>query len=314
MKFIGVYTDMCCFFDKNIADTEKIKYEFIKNLPEWRKSGVNLITAGLQSPNPFAEYYKKAREQDKTKDISFDSSGIKPDGSLDLDYLENAGEIIKEANKYGFCVLVNLLSPACENIFEDEYAIVNGIFNAVDWLLEKNFSNILVNITDISHTFYKSSVLNPGGIIRILKSIKSLRSLKEKKERTGNNIIFGAGIKSFAGVGEKNISEYIKFSDFIPVYADNTKKMLEKIYFFQARTQAKNKKIPMVVVKGDDLSDKHNSYGKNNLAEASENNASWCYYDRDGFVILQTKSKSIDWDKNSSPAKKRFFKAAETIV
>ena len=63
------------------------------------------------------------------------------------------------------------------------------------------------------------------------------------------------------------------------------------------------------MAKGDDLSEKYNSYGKNNLAEAIENGVSWCYYDIDGFVIPE--NGSINWDKYSSREKKRFFEMAE---
>jgi len=304
-KLIGVYTDMCTFFDNDIINIERNKNEFIENLKEWCKSGVNLITVGLQSPNPFDEYYKKAREQDKSKNISFKSSGLKSDGTLDFAYLENAEEIIKAANSLEFTVLVNILSPSCENIFEDEFAIINGIFNIIDWLLEKNFSNILVNITDISHTFYKSSVLNGSRIINVLKSVK---------EKVKNNIILGAGIKTFANVNTKNIEEYIILSDFIPIYANNTKsnyntkKMIENIYFFKKIMRDKGREVPIIMAKGDDLSEQYNSYGKNNLIEALENNISWCYYDKDGFVILP-----VNWDKNSSMEKQRFFEIVENI-
>jgi len=303
-KLIGVYTDMCSFFDEKIMDVAKNKKDFIENLNEWRKSGINLISVGLQNPNPFDEYYKKAREQDKSKDISFNSSALKSDGSLDFDDLKNAEEIINAADHLGFVVLVNLLSSACEDIFEDEFAILNGIFNAADWILGKNFTNILVNITDISHTFYKSSVLNGGRIINILKSIK---------EKVKDKLILGAGIKSFTNIGEKNIEEYIRFSDFIPFYPKpkhNTSKMLENIYFFKSKMReltagAADGEIPIIMAKGDDLSEKYNSYGKNNLTEALENNISWCYYDRNGFVILP-----VNWDINSSLEKKRFFEIA----
>jgi len=304
-KFIGIYTDMCVFFDKNIIGIDRNKNEFIKNLDLWRKSGVNLITAGLQSPNPFKEYYKKAREQDKSKDISFKSSAFKSDGSIDFAYLENVEEIIKSAARSGFAVLVNILSSSCENIFEDEFAVINGIFNAVDWFLEKSFSNVLINITDVSHTFYKSSVLNKGRIINILKSVR---------EKAKNNIILGAGIKSLSDINEKNIAEYINSSDFIPIYANyaksshNTKKMLENIYFFKEAMKKTGREIPIIMAKGDDLSERYNSYGKNNLIEALENNISWCYYDKDGFVILP-----VAWVQNSSPEKQRFFEIAAKI-
>ena len=294
-KLIGVYTDMCPFFDKNICSVEKNKREFIDNLNAWRNSGINLITLGLQSPNPFDEYYKKAREQNKTKDISFRSSAIKPDGSLDYDFLANSEDIINAADKLDFAVLVNILSPSCENIFEDEFAIINGVFNITDWLLEKNFSNIFVNITDVSHTFYKSSVLENGRIIKILKSVR---------EKAKDNIILGAGIKSFNNIIEKNICEYINYSDFIPIYSNsavsaksnqNTKKMIENIYFFRriTREQGREDDVPIIMAKGDNLDEKHNSYGKNNLLEAQENNISWCYYDRENFIILPVK-----WNMN----------------
>jgi len=303
-KFIGVYTDMCAFFDKSTADTEKIKRGFISNMEIWRGCGVNLVTVGLQSPCPFGEYYKKAREQNKGLYISSDSSAINHDGSLNFDFLDNAEKIIVSANSAKLTVLVNILSPMREYIFDDEYAVINGIFNAVEWLAEKNFTDILVNITDISHTFYKSSVLNQNKINKILKSVR---------DKTTGKLILSAGIKTFANFNENDIREYIELSDFIPIYAINpksiytTKNMIEKIYFF--KKIAAN--IPIIMVKGDDLNDKYNSYGKINLTEALDNNISWCYYDLNGFVILN--NRSINWDINSSPEKKRFFETVKNI-
>jgi len=296
-KLIGIYTDICAFYDKNLNfDIYKNKIDFINNLKIWRKSGINLITVGLQSPNPFDEYYKKAREQDKTKNISFNSSALNSNGSLNYNYLENACEIINAANNLGFIVLLNILSSSCEDIFEDEFALINGVLNITDWLLMQNFSNVLVNITDVSHTFYKSSVLSGEKTINILKTVR---------EKAKNKIILGMGIKSFTNFSEKNIDEYINLSDFIPFYQKqnhNTGKMLENIYFFKSKMQKLNIKIPLIMAKGDDLDEKYNSYGKNNLIEALENGVSWCYYDKDGFVILP-----VDWDKDSSAEKRRFF-------
>ena len=306
-KLIGIYTDMCAFFDKNICDVGLNKTEFINNLNEWRGSGVNLITLGLQSPNPFGEYYKKARERDKSKNISFDSSALNPDGSLNFGFLSNAEEIINAADNSGIAVLVNILSPSCESIFEDEFAILNGIFNIAEWLLEKKFLNTLVNLTDISHTFYKSSVLNGDRIVNVLKSIR---------EKVKDNIIFGAGIKTFAYLSAKNMANYINLSDFIPIFSINarhactTKKMLENIYFLKRLMRGEGREVPIIMAKGDDLSERYGSYGKNNLTEALENDISWCYYDRDGFGLLQNQKKSIDWNKNSTPEKRRFFELA----
>lgn len=306
-KLTGVYSDVCAFFDQNAADVEKNREAFIKNLAGWQAAGVNLVTLGLQGPSPFGEYYKKTREQDKSKNISFESSAFKSDGSLDFDYLENAERIIRAADGAGLLVLVNMFSASSEDIFEDELAVVNGAFNAADWLLQKKFPNVMVNIADVSHTFYKSSVLCGGGAVKILTSLK---------QRAGGRLILGAGVRSFRHIPANSIGRYIDHSDFIPIYSNtensqseyNTKKMLGDIYYLQKAAKEQGANVPVIVAKGDDLSEKYNSYGKNNLTEALENGVSWCYYDREGFVILP-----VDWDKNSSAEKKNFFETAENI-
>ena len=306
-RLIGVYTDVCAFFDKNVADIEQNRETFIKNLREWQASGIDLITLGLQGPNPFDEYYKKAREQDKSINISSESSALKSDGSLNLAYLENAERIIKAADRAGLVVLVNIFSASREDIFEDEFAVINAAFNITDWLLSKSFPNVMTNITDISHTFYKSSVLWGSGVVKLLKSLK---------EKANDRLIFGAGVKSFNNIPDALLGDYIEYSDFIPIYSNtenakseyNTKKMLGDIYFLKNTMKQHGANIPVIAAKGDDLGEKYNSYGKHNLAEALENGISWCYYDREGFVILP-----VDWDKNSSAQKVNFFNVVYNI-
>ena len=306
-KLIGVCSDVCSFFDPGVADIEKNREGFIKNLGDWRNAGIDLVTLGLQGPSPFGEYYKKARERDKSKNISFESSALKPDGSLNFAYLENAGRIIEAADKAGLVALVNIFSASCEDIFEDEFAIASGAFNVMDWLMAKKFPNLMANIADVSHTFYKSSVLSGGGAIKILKSLK---------ERAQHRLILGAGLKSFKNIPANLMGEYIAHSDFIPIYSNaenakseyNTKKMIEDMQYLKKAMNEQGANVPVIVAKGDDLSEKYNSYGKNNLAEATENGASWCYYDREGFVLLP-----VGWDKNSSAKKRFFFETVKNI-
>ena len=270
-KLTGVCTDLCSFRENNIHD-------FISNLKYLR---VNIISAAMQSPNPFREYYKKSREQDKLKNITCTSSAIMPNGSLDYNFLENLEFIIKAADSLGLAVLVNILDPSCEHIFDDEFSIITGIFNALGWLISKKFNNILVNIANISHTFYKSPVLNGEKFINIFKSAK---------QATRDKLILGTGIKNLVGLNANSLDKYIKSSDFIPIYSVNyknhsTKKMLETIYFFKSRTN-----IPIIMAKGDDLSEQHSSYGKNNMLEALENNISWFYYNLDKLGLTP-----VDW-------------------
>ena len=266
-KLLGVCTDLCAFH---------ATHDFIHQLGHLR---ANLISASLQSPNPHPEYYKKARQQDKSKAAAHADSAIKPDGSLDYSLLENLELVIKSAGALGLAVLVNILDSSCEHIFADDFSIITGIFNALDWLEAKNFGNILVNLTNISHTFYKSRLLNGSKFISLFSSAKS-----------ASGLMLGAGMKNFAGVGAAGLDAYIKSSDFIPLYSTNYKKhgtgkMLENIYFFKSRAAA-----PVIMAKGDDLSAEHSSYGKSNMLEALEHGASWCYYSLEKLGLAP-----VDW-------------------
>jgi len=273
-RFNGVCTDLCAFINTR---------EFIDNLTHLRHSGIDIISAGFCSPNPEREYYKKFRDQDRESIVLCSNSAITSDGRIDLNspFLANLELVITEAESLGVAVLVNILDSACEHIFADEFAVATAIFNAAEWLISKRFANIIVNLTNISHTFYKSSVLNGDKFISILESVK---------KSTGDKLIIGAGMKNFAGVSARALDLYIKSSDFIPLYSvnyktHNTKKMLENIYFFKSRA-----KVPLIMAKGDDLSGKYNNYGKNNMAEAMENGVSWCYYNLEQLGIAP-----VDW-------------------
>ena len=279
-RLLGVCTDLCAFFHTS---------EFRGNLKYMRDAGINIFSASFQSPNPSGEYYKKSREQDKNL-LSFSSfshssahsgSAINCGGDLDYDFLAGLELTVKTADSLGLAVLINILDSSREYIFTDEFAVITGIFNAADWLISKKFTNVIVNLTNISHTFYKSSVLNGEKFINIFKDIKN---------SAGDNLILGAGLKSFAKIGADSLGMYIGCSDFIPIYSVNykthsTKKMLDNIYFFKSRTDA-----PVIMAKGDDLSDRYNSYGKNSMTEAFENNISWFYYNLDKLGL-----EPVDW-------------------
>ena len=273
-KFNGICTDLSAFINTQ---------DFLDNLKYLQHSDINIISAGFQSPNPNREYYKKSRNQDRERISLCSDSAITSNGEIDLDspFLANLELITTAAESLGLAVLVNILDASCEHIFVDAFAVVTGIFNAIDWLISKQFNNIIVNLTNISQTFYKSSILNGEKFINMLESVK---------KSTGDKLIIGAGMKNFAGVSESALDLYIKSSDFIPLYSlnyktHNTKKMLENIYYFKSRTD-----IPLIMAKGDDLSDKYNSYGKNNMLEARENGVSWFYYNLEKLGI-----EPVDW-------------------
>jgi hypothetical protein len=281
-RLLGICTDLCVFKDEKICGFVHNTRSFTDNLTHLRNTCVNIISAAFQSPNPFAEYYQAARRQDKSKDISHSSSAIKSDGSLDYEFLAALEQVIKTADSSGLAVIVSILDSSCENIFADEFSVITGIFNAADWLISKNFGNVIVNVSNISHTFYKRSVLNGEKFINLFKAVKKY---------TQGKLILGAGMKNFTGVSEEKLNDYITASDFIPIYSANykihsTKKMIENICFFKSRTN-----IPVIMAKGDDLNGRYGSYGKNSLAEAFENGISWCYFNLGKLGIMP-----VNWD------------------
>ena len=151
---------------------------FLDVMPQWRKHGLLSFTINLQGGSP----------QGYSKGHPWHNSAFKADGELRPDYLARLERILDRADVLGMAPIVGLFYFGQDERLEDEGAIIRAVEHATDWLLEKGYANVMVEIAnECDHWAYEHAVLRPPRVCELIEllqrrgdshcSIPSLRSM-----------------------------------------------------------------------------------------------------------------------------------------
>jgi hypothetical protein len=111
---------------------------FIAQMPVWAASGLNAFTLNLQGGSP--EGYSRGQP--------WENSSFAPDGSLRPAYMARLERVLDHADALGFVVILGLFYFGQDGRLRDEAAVLHAADNAVDWLLERHYTNVLVEIAN----------------------------------------------------------------------------------------------------------------------------------------------------------------------
>jgi len=117
-------------------DRERNTREFIEAMPVWREHGLVGFTINLQGGSP----------KGYSRDQPWHNSAIEADGSLREDYLRRLERILDRADELGMAPILGIFYFGQEWRLRDEGAVVRAVENVTDWLLEKGYTNVLVEI------------------------------------------------------------------------------------------------------------------------------------------------------------------------
>ena len=117
-------------------DPDRNTREFVAAMPEWRRHGLLAFTVNLQGGSP--EGYSAPQP--------WHNSAFESDGTLRLDYLKRLETVLDKADELGMVVILGLFYFGQDGRIADEAAVKNGVERAVDWLTEKYYRNVLLEI------------------------------------------------------------------------------------------------------------------------------------------------------------------------
>jgi len=117
-------------------DPNRNTKEFIGAMPSWREAGLLSFTINLQGGNP--EGYGKFQP--------WHNSAFGADGSLREDYMARLEIILDEADELGMAPILGLFYFGQDSRLAHEKAAIRAVENATDWLLEKRYANVTVEI------------------------------------------------------------------------------------------------------------------------------------------------------------------------
>ncbi|MEJ5171803.1 MAG: hypothetical protein WHU10_12510, partial [Fimbriimonadales bacterium] len=114
-------------------DPERNTDEFVRAMPEWRRHGMLAFTINLQGGSP--EGYSQSQP--------WHNSAFEADGTLRTDYLARLSRILREADRLKMAVILGLFYFGQDERLHDEAAVVQGVRNAVRWVLGETRASAL---------------------------------------------------------------------------------------------------------------------------------------------------------------------------
>ncbi|MBM3753320.1 MAG: hypothetical protein FJW38_05005 [Acidobacteria bacterium] len=295
----GIYDDInpetavrWAYPDTKKWDANRNTNEFIAAMPLWRKHGLLAFTINLQGGSP--EGYSKSQP--------WNNSAIAEDGSLRPGYMARLERILDRADALGMVAIVGYYYFGQDQRVKDEAAVKRSVVNATQWLLDKNYRNVLVELNnECNIPAYDHAILRQDRIHELIETVRGMT-------KDGRRLLVGT---SYGGrfIPLPNV---VKTSDFILIHGNGVtdpKRITEMV----RETRKVEGCRPMPVLFNED---DHFDFDKpeNNFVNAVNEYCSWGYFDpgksdyADGYQC-----PPVNWGINSD-RKKAFFKLLNEIT
>lgn len=208
-----------------------------------------------------------------------------------------------KAGELGMVVVLGLFYFGQDERLTDEDAVKRGVDNTVNWLFDKGYRNVLIEVNSECNVRYAHAILKPDRVHELIDRVKAAA-------RDGRRFPVGT---SHGGntVPKENV---VRASDFLPLHGNGVKDPARVGEMVRQTRQVPGYRPMPILFNEDD----HFDFDKpaNNFAAAVGGYASWGYFDyrmavggfADGYQGV-----SVDWGI-SGPRKKAFFAKLKEVT
>lgn len=237
-------------------DADRNNNEFIAAMPDWKAHGLLAFTLNMQGGSPYGYGNKKAL-----------NPAYNPDGSIMPAYLNRLDRILKKADELKMVVILGLFYFGQDQHLKDETAVKNAVANVVDFIKEKGYRNVVIEIAnECDHPDYNHSIIKPNRVDELINIVKN-------NDKKGYRLLVST---SFTGkkVPTANV---VKVSDFILLHGNGAKDPAQIQALIDSTKKVEGyRNIPMV-----NNEDDHYNFDQevNNLTVSVNNYVSWGYFD-----------------------------------
>jgi hypothetical protein len=280
--------------DTKTWDADRNTREFVAAMPAWRRHGLLAITVNLQGGSP----------QGYSKDQPWHNSAFTASGDLRPEYLSRLQRVIDAADELGMVVIVGYFYFGQDERLRDEAAVLAGTDAATAWLLEKGFTNVLVEVNnECDSKAYDHAILRKDRVHELIERVR-------RTERNGRRLLAGT---SYGG-GTVPFENVVRVSDFLLIHGNGVSHP-DRIAEMARQTRAVPGYRPMPILFNED---DHFDFDKprSNFTTAVSGYVSWGYFDyrmaNEGFDDGY-QSVPVNWGI-SSPRKKAFFDLLSDIT
>ncbi|MEM6841092.1 MAG: hypothetical protein AAF632_02595 [Bacteroidota bacterium] len=274
-------------------DADRNTNEFVAAMDDWLAHGLLAFTINLQGGSPMG-YGNK----------NWYNSAYKEDGTLRPAYFARLTKVLDKADQLGMVPILGLFYFGQDQNLKDDVAVKNATENVIDWLHEKGYRNVLIEIAnECDNKSYDRDIIKANRIHELIELVKS-------KEQDGFRYLVSTSYNG-GSIPRPNV---VQSADFILIHGNGVHDPA-RIAEMVAQTKEVEGYSPMPIVFNED---DHFDFEKdtNNLVTAVESYASWGYFDyrmdsegfEDGYQSIP-----VDWGINS-PRKRAFFNKLKEIT
>ena len=272
-------------------DPDRNTRELIAALPEWRQHGILAFTINLQGGSP--EGYSKAQP--------WENSALDADGNLRAPYMDRLALILDRADELGMIAIVGYFYFGQDRRLNNEQAVRRAVANVTNWILDRGYRNILVEVDNEANVAYHHDILKPPRVHELIDLVKSAG-------RNGHRLLAGT---SFGG-GTPATPNVIQSSDFLLLHGNGPENPARIHYMIQQSRRAETYRPMPVLINEDD----HFRFAEpeNHMLAALGEYVSWGYFDPgkndyvDGYQC-----PPVNWSINTD-RKRQFFAAVKEVT
>ena len=157
--------------DSAAANTDR----FIGALPDYRDWGILAVNLNFQGGHPLQAKLdipegrgSAGRRPNGHRDF-YHNSGFTSDGALDDLHADRIAAVIQACDRLGMVVILQLFYFGQDTVFETETAICSAVDNAVDFVCEHGYRNVLLEIgNEIMLGHFHHDILKPARVHELI--------------------------------------------------------------------------------------------------------------------------------------------------
>jgi len=283
-------------------DPDRNTDEFVMAMASWKENGLSGFTLNLQGGCPYGY----------CSSFPWDNSAFDADGSLRDSFMQRTERILDRSDELELIVILGLFYFGEDGNLKDEQAVRQAVSNAATWVLEKGYTNVIIEINnECSIAAYDHRILKCEQVHELIKMVQDI-------EVEGRTLYAST---SLAG-GHVPTDNIVAVSDFILLHGNgvNDYNRITEISE-EVRKKAVYRPLPLVNNE-DDIPWRNQQQGweekGNNFVASVKSRTGWGYFDfrlpdEDADYNLGFQSIPVNW-QISSERKQNFYNLLAEIT
>ena len=272
-------------------DAERHTREFVAAMPDWRRHGLLAFTINLQGGSP----------QGYSREQPWHNSAITADGQLRPKYMARLQRILDRADELGMVAILGVFYFGQDHRLADEAAVVRALDAAVDWIFDRGYRNVMIEVNNECNVRYDHAILKPDRVHELIERVKS-------RKRNGRRLL----VSTSYGGGRVPLENVVRSADYLLLHGNGVSDPNRLAEMVRSTRNVPGYRPMPILVNEDD----HFDFEKplNNLTAAVSEYGSWGFFDPgksnyvDGYQC-----PPVNWTLNT-PRKKGFFAKVKEIT